>query len=162
MTDILEAKQDLLEYVKSLNYKFELSKTVEEDYFEPGMMENLEQYRGEYDDASNTVVLRVETKGLRYDNRTKNLEHISVGDSVQIIREPDNRFNSNNFTVKSDNLSLGNIPAELCNVLAMMYDKGYAIISSACVSYIERLKERSRYAKQGVLFLEITIKLRGI
>ena len=73
MTDILEAKQDLLEYVKSLNYKFELSKTVEADYFEPGMMENLEQYRGEYDAASNTLVLRVETKGLRYDNRTQNL-----------------------------------------------------------------------------------------
>ena len=64
MTDILEAKQDLLEYVKSLNYKFELSKTVEADYFEPGMMENLEQYRGEYDDASNTVVLRVERPGF--------------------------------------------------------------------------------------------------
>ena len=162
MTDIVEAKQDLLEYVKSLNYKFELSKTVEADYFEPGMMENLEQYRGEYDAASNTLVLRVETKGLRYDNRTQNLERLSVGDAVEILRDNANSFNSNNFTVKNKNVSLGNLPSELCNVFAPLYDRGYAIITSSNVTYIERLRDRSRYAKQGVLFIEIGVKFIGV
>lgn len=162
MIDILNAKQELLEYVKSLDYKFELSKTVGPDYYEPGMMENLNQYRGEYDEHSNAITLRVETKGLRYENRTQNLESLSVGDTVEILRDTANSFNSNNFTVKNKNVSLGNFPAELCNVLAPLYDRGYAIITSSSVAYIERLRDRSRYSKQGVLFLEIIIKIIGV
>lgn len=162
MTDILNAKQELLEYIKSLDYKFELSKTVGPDYYEPGMMENLDQYRGEYDESSNIVTLRVETKGLRYENRTKNLERLSIGDSVEVLRDSANSFNSNNFTVKNKNVSLGNLPEELCNVLAPLYDRGYAIITSSNVTYIERLRDRSRYAKQGVLFIEIVVKFIGV
>jgi hypothetical protein len=163
MADILQAKHDLLEFVNGLKYKYELSKTVGEDYYEPGMMENLEQYRGEYVEQVNMIFLRVESKGLRYDNQTQNLERVSVGDEVRIVRDNDNPFNSNNFAIKSNkNEALGNLPAELCNALAPLYDAGYATILTATVSYIERLKDRSRYAKQGVMFVELNIKMRGI
>ena len=97
MTDIVSLKEDLLSFTESLNQKFELSKTVSEDYYEPGMMENLEQYKGEYDRESNTIILRTEAKGLRYDNRTRNLEKMSVGDSVDIERDSGNLYNPNNF-----------------------------------------------------------------
>ena len=60
MTDIVASKKDLLEFVSFLNQKFELSKTVEPDYFEPGMMENLDQYKGEYDESNNMITLRVD------------------------------------------------------------------------------------------------------
>ena len=163
MADILQAKHDLLEFVNVLNHKYELSKTVGEDYYEPGMMENLEQYRGEYVEQVNMIFLRVESKGLRYDNQTQNLERIAVGDEVRIVRDIDNPYNSNNFAIKSNkNEALGNLPAELCNALAPLYDAGYATILTATVSYIERLKDRSRYAKQGVMFVELNIKMRGI
>lgn len=163
MSDILQAKQNLLEFVNSLNYKYELSKTVGEDYYEPGMMENLEQYRGEYLEQANIIILRTESKGLRYDNQTQNLERIAVGDEVQIIRDIDNPYNPNNFTIKSNkNEPLGNLPAELCNSLAPLYDTGYATVLTATISYVERLKDRSRYAKQGVMFVELNIKIRGI
>lgn len=162
MADILEAKNNLMEYIKSLNRKYELSETVGDDYFEPGMMENLEQYKGEYDEVSNTVIIRVEAKGLRYDNRTQNLEKISIGDAVDVVRDPSNPFNSNNFMINKGVDSLGNLPADLCNVLAPLYDSGYAAVISSKVSYIEKLRERSRYAKQGVMFVEIEIKLRGV
>ena len=163
MADILQAKHDLLEFVNGLNHKYELSKTVGKDYYEPGMMENLEQYRGEYVEQVNTIFLRVESKGLRYDNQTQNLERIAVGDEVRIVRDIDNPYNSNNFAIKSNkNEALGNLPAELCNALAPLYDAGYATILTATVSYIERLKDRSRYAKQGVMFVELNIKMRGI
>ena len=163
MADILQAKHDLLEFVNGLNHKYELSKTVGEDYYEPGMMENLEQYRGEYVEQVNMIFLRVESKGLRYDNQTQNLERIAVGDEVRIVRDNDNPFNSNNFAIKSiKNEALGNLPAELCNALAPLYDAGYATILTATVSYIERLKDRSRYAKQGVMFVELNIKMRCI
>lgn len=163
MADILQAKHDLLEFVNGLNHKYELSKTAGEDYYEPGMMENLEQYRGEYVEQVNMIFLRVESKGLRYDNQTQNLERIAVGDEVRIVRDIDNPYNSNNFAIKSNkNEALGNLPAELCNALAPLYDAGYATILTATVSYIERLKDRSRYAKQGVMFVELNIKMRGI
>lgn len=35
------------------------------------------------------------------------------------------------------------------------------IIKDAYVSYLERISERSRYAKQGVLFVEFQIALRN-
>lgn len=163
MTDILIAKTKLLDLVKQLNSKYELSKTVTEDFFEPGMMENLEQYKGEYDEISNIIILRIDAKGLGYENRTINLEKISVGNAVKLIREQNNSFNSNNFMINSlNNESLGNLPAELCNVLAPLYDLGYASIISSTVSYLEKIRERSRYARQGVMFLEIQIRLRGI
>lgn len=163
MADILQAKQDLLEFVYVLNHKYELSKTIAEDYFEPGMMENLEQYRGEYIQQVNMIFLRVEAKGLRYDNRTQNLERVSADDDVKIIRDRDNIYNSNNFTIKSNkNETLGNMPADFCNAFAPLYDAGYATILSSKISYIERLKDRSRYARQGVLFVELQIKLRGV
>ena len=163
MVDILQAKHDLLEFVNGLAHKYELSKTVGDDYYEPGMMENLEQYRGEYDEQVNMVFLRVESKGLRYDNQTQNLENVSVGNEVRIVRDIDNPYNSNNFAIKSNkNEALGNFPADLCNALAPLYDAGYATILAATISYIERLRDRSRYAKQGVMFFELQIKLRGI
>ena len=136
MTDIVASKKDLLEFVSFLNQKFELSKTVELDYFEPGMMENLNHYKGEYDESNNLIVLRVDAKGLRYDNRTQNLERLSVGEPVDIVRESGNLYNSNNFMIKNKNYSLGNLPAELCNALAPLYDSGYATVLSAEVSYI--------------------------
>ena len=162
MTDIVASKKDLLEFVSFLNQKFELSKTVELDYFEPGMMENLDQYKGEYDECNNMITLRVDAKGLRYDNRTQNLERLFVGEPVDIVRESGNLYNSYNFMIKNKNHSLGNLPAELCNALAPLYDSGYATVLSAEVSYIEKLRDRSRYAKQGILFVELHIKLRSI
>ena len=157
--DLLKSKEALLELVDGLNQKYELSKNISEDYFEPGMMENLEQYKGTYDEFNNLIILRVESKGLRYDNRTQNLEKLTIGENIQIIREENNPFNSNNFMIKNKGDSLGNLPAELCNALAPLYDAGYADIQSATVSYLERLNERSRYAKQGVMFVELHIQL---
>ena len=57
---------------------------------------------------------------------------------------------------------MGTLSAELCNALAPLYDAGYLEFKSVKVSFVERLKERSRYAKQGVLFVAIKIALRGI
>lgn len=163
MLDAVASKKDLLDYVKTLNDKYQLSLTRDEDYFEPGMMENLEQYKGEYDELRNVIILRVESKGLRYENRTQNLEKVSLNDSIYVKRDSSNAFNSNNFTIESEyGMTLGNLPADLCNALAPLYDSGYATILTSTVSYIEKLRERSRYAKQGVMFVELHIKMRGI
>lgn len=163
MSDRLLAKEKLLAEVSRHDEKYQLSKTVGPDYYEPGMMENLDQYLGEYDEVRGIIKLRTEVKGLRYDNRTQRLDFLSVGDSVKIVRDESNLYNTNNFAVQTENgESLGSLSAELCNAIAPLFDMGYAVIEYSIVSYLEKIRQRSRYAKQGVLFLEIIIRLRGL
>ena len=161
--NINNSKQDLLTEINKLAYKFQLSHSIPDDYFEPGMMENLDQYYGLYDEATNTIILKTEVKGLRYEGRTPRLEKLSVGDLVAVVREESNMYNSNNFMVNTtDGKSLGNMPAELCNAIAPLYDIGYLTIDNPTVSYLEKMKDRSRYAKQGVLFIKLVMHLRNI
>ena len=151
----------LLEELEKLNAKRALADSRPEDWFEPGMMEHLEQYGGEYRPAEGVIVLKTEVKGLRYEDRTPRLDRLAVGDPVRILRDPENRYNPNNFTVEnSQGENLGNLPAELCNAMAPPVDAGEAVIADAVVSWVERILERSRYARQGVLFLRLTLRLR--
>ncbi len=163
MTDILESKQKLLELVKEHNSKFELSKTIDPYEYDPGKTENLSYYLGQYDETSATITICTEVKGLRYEERSRHLDSISIGDIVIVKRDPANPFNSNNFEVFSTtDESLGSLSAELCNRLAPLYDLGYAVIEQATAEHIEKFEERSRYVKQGVLFVKIIIRLVGI
>ena len=126
-------------------------------------MENLDQYLGVYDEASNTITLRAEAKGLRYEERTPRLDYLSIGDPVRLTREPGNPINENNIMILSEQgESLGNLSSELCNVISPLMDLGYLAIKDSHVSYIERIRDRSRYARQGILFIELIISLRGI
>ena len=95
----IDSKNELIRIANKLNEKFDLSNTIEDDYFEPGMMENLDQYMGQYDVIKNQVTIRTEAKGLRYENRTPRLANMLVGDIVKIVRDPENKFNSNNFNI---------------------------------------------------------------
>lgn len=163
MTNLENAKKELFDIARLYLKKYKLSSSVDETYFEPGMMENLDQYRGMYDAASNCLLLRFDAKGLRYDNRTTNLENINAGDDLRIVRETNNPYNANNFLIQSvEQASLGNLPADLCNALAPLYDAGYAVIVRSKATHIEKIRERSRYAKQGVLFVELIIRFRGV
>ena len=88
-----------LEAVDALEHKHNLSETVGPDYYEPGMMENLAQYLGQFNAETGSGKLRVDVKGLRYENRSQRLERVAVGDSVTIARDQDNPYNPNNFEV---------------------------------------------------------------
>lgn len=154
---------NLLNQVEIVNSKYELSLNLPEDYFEPGMMENLDQFKGLYDKDNKIINITSDVKGLRYNDRTQCLENMNIGDTVKIIRNPENAFNPNNFNVAtSKNDDLGTLSAELCNAIAPLYDLGYLSIDDSIVTYIECLEQRSRYAKQGVLFVQITLKLLGM
>lgn len=163
MLNYVLAKEDLLSAVAQIQEKKDLSGHVGADYYEPGKMENLDQYLGVYDENTKTITLRTESKGLRYEERTPRLDYRSVGDPVQLVREPTNSFNSNNIMILSDSgESLGNLSADLCNVISPLLDLGYLTIHDAHITYIERIRERSRYARQGVLFIQFQVQLHGI
>lgn len=102
------------------------------------------------------------SRGTRYDGRTEQIERVHPGDKLIIIREPDNRYNVNNFTITTEKgHNVGQVPAELCNVLAPIYDSDELDIISAIASFVEPITQRNRYAKQAVLFVELRAKISG-
>ena len=158
-----EQKDSLLREVNRLHERQELSKAVGEDYFEPGMMEYLDKSDGMFDPSNNAIMLRFEVMGTRYEGRTELIERVKLGDTVLVERDPENKFNCNNFTfTSSKGRNLGNMPASLCNALAPMYDEGNIKIERAFVSYVEPLSKRNRHAKKSVLFVELHLNLINI
>ena len=156
-----EQKQALLAEVEKLHQRNELSKTVGPDWYDPGMMEYLDQSDGTFDPATGSLLLRFEARGTRYEGRTEQIESVHVGDSLKIVREPDNSFNANNFRIlTAQGRNVGNMPAELCNVIAPLFDEGSLLIDSAAVSFVEPISHRSRHAKQAILFLELQCSIQ--
>lgn len=141
--------------VIKLRHRYELSQTIGEDYFEPGMMEYLGQSYGEI--SSDGVLLRFEARGTRYEGRTERIEEITVGTPIILLRDAKNAFNSNNFIIQdSKGHNLGNMPAELCNAIAPLYDCELLSFDESYVSFVEPISKRSRYAKQAILFVELS------
>lgn len=142
--------------IQKLHHRQELAGQVGPDWFEPGMMEYLDQSDGFYDPASGSLILRFEARGTRYDGRTEVIEKVRLGDPIRILRDAENPYNPNNFTMETEKgNNVGHMPAELCNALAPFHDEGRLIIDSAEVSYVEPISRRSRHAKQAVLFVKL-------
>lgn len=134
-----EQKQALFEEMNKLHERTELSKTVGPDYYEPGMMEYLDQSDGSYDSHSHELCLRFEARGTRYAGRTERIEHVHVGDLIQIVRDPNNPYNANNFVLHTaKGQDVGNMPAELCNAIAPLYDNGAIKITSTKVGGVDK------------------------
>jgi hypothetical protein len=151
-----EYKGKLLAEAEKLHQKYELSKTVGPDWFEPGMMEYLDQSEGLYEPETGKITLRFEVKGTRYEGRTEYIETMKRGDKITVLRDKENVYNANNFTlINKKGQNVGNMPAELCNAIAPLYDSGVLVIEKAFASFVEPITKRSRYAKQAVLFVEM-------
>ena len=160
MDNYREQKDALLQEVDKLRQRHQLSKTVEPDYYEPGQMEYLEQSNGFYDANSGRIMLRFEAKGTRYEGRTEQIERVKLGDSIRVEREDTNLYNHNNFSLLTGKgRNVGNMPAELCNVIAPLFDEGKLQFQQARVSYVEPISKRSRHAKQAILFVEVNAVL---
>lgn len=156
-----EQKENLLREVKKLHQRYELSKTVKPDYFEPGMMEYLDQSEGFFNPVTGEILIRFEVKGTRYEGRTEQIEKLKQRDTIQIVRDHENAYNPNNFTVLTmKGKNLGNMPAQLCNVIAPLYDSGNLIFNGAEVSFADPISRRSRHAKQAVLFVELKMNIQ--
>lgn len=146
--------------VKKLHERHVLAEQVGSDYFEPGMMEYLDQSEGLIDEQTGKILLRFESKGTRYEGRTEQIEKVQSGDEVQITRDETNPYNHNNFLLLTKKgRDIGCMPAELCNAIAPLYDAGTLVVENASVSYVEPISKRSRHAKQAVLFVELKARI---
>lgn len=129
-----------------------------EDYFEPGEMGYLDQ-NDCTPDGKGGYRIRFEVRGTRYEGRTELIERVKIGDPIRVERETENLYNTNNFRILSDKgKDLGNMPADLCNAIAPLYDDGSLRISDSHVSFVEPISKRNRYALKGVLFVELSLE----
>ena len=146
--------------IDKLHNRHVLADSIAPDYFEPGMMEYLDQSDGYLDEETGNIIIRFESRGTRYGDRTEQIEKIKVGDQVLLIREENNGYNPNNYMIQTiKGHDIGNMPAELCNVIAPLYDAGRLEIISSVVSFVDPISKRSRHAKQAILFIELTGRL---
>lgn len=155
-----ELFKNLIIEAGKLHEKKMLSERIGPEYFEPGRMEFLDQYEGIYNEDQKELLLRFESKGTRYSGRTEQIEKVKTGDPVRIIRDKENRYNSNNFLIlTSKGKDIGNMPAELCDAIAPLYDRGELFFTSSKASFVEPISKRSRYAKQAILFIELLCQI---
>ena len=160
MNTFPEQKRCLLKEVEKLHNRHEMAKSIGPDFYEPGLMEYPECSDACYDEQSEKLILRFEAKGTRYDGRTEQIEQVKVGDKIKIKRDKENIYNPNNFLLLTEKgKDVGNMPAELCNAVAPLYDNGKLVIESAEASFVEPISKRSRHAKQAILFVETHMKL---
>lgn len=151
----------LLAETEKLHKRQLLSKTVRPDWYEPGMMEYLSESDGSFDPKTGILHLRFEARGTRYEGRTEQIESVNVGDSLAIVRDPGNPYNGNNFRIlTAKGHDVGNMPAELCNVIAPPYDEKTLSFESASVSFVEPISKRSRHSKQAVLFVDLHCRIK--
>lgn len=160
MSNLSEQKEMLLAEMQKLRDRYELSKKIGPEYFEPGMMEYLDQSYGSFDEYTGTMILRFEARGTRYEGRTERMEGVRPGDEIRVTRDKENQYNANNFVLLDRRgQNLGNMTATICNALAPLYDSGNAVFEKAFVSFVEPISKRGRHARQAILFVELQLKI---
>lgn len=109
---------------------------------------------------THTVEICVEVRGTQFEGRSERIECIVEGDIVNLVREPFNKYNSNNLAVRNnDKKSLGNLPAELADILSPLIARGNAKIVRTQVAHVEPLSKRSKRAKKAILYVSILVSL---
>lgn len=151
---------NMIREITVLRERHESAARYTPDFFEPGMIAHPEQWDGSFDPQTGRAVIRFESRGTRYDGRTEQIETVHVGDPLEIVRDWENPYNSNNFMIYTRHgQDVGNLPAELCNAIAPLWDRQLLRLEEAKVSFVEPISHRSRHARQAVLFVELTLTL---
>ena len=149
-------KKAFIDEIRKLHDRNQRSYQIKEDFYDPGNMDFLEQVDGIYNENTGEFTIRFESKGTRYDGRTQIIEKVDLNERIHVIRDSKNKYNPNNFILYTDRKwDVGNMPAELCNVIAPLYDSDCIKFSSAKVSYIEPISKRNKHAKQAILFVQL-------
>ena len=155
-----EQKERLLRETEKLHNRHLLSETAGKDYYEPGMMEYPEQYDGYYDETSNELILYFDLQGTRYEGRSERIEKVKTGDRVILKRDVTNVFDQNSFLIMTEKgWDIGYMPSELSAALAPLYDAEELCFDASCISYVEPISVRSRYAEQAIVFVKLKVQI---
>ena len=160
--ELLSTKRKLVQLVKD----YQSSHFV---FTQPGVSESIrnskkgEYINAEYKSGTDEFMFRFEVQGTGYEGRSERIEGINVGKSLRIVREPDNEYNENTLNVLDEHgKSLGNVPADIANVISPLMDADAAELDSAEVTYVEPLSKRGKRAKKAILYAEINGRIRNL
>lgn len=158
--DLIECKNELIEYAKFLHNSSKEPSFIMSELFRIGMI-YLDKYDGYYDENKNSLLLKVDVKGTKYERRAEIIEKLKIGDKIDIIRDNTNEYNSNNFIVLSNRYNIGVLQKKLCNLLAPLFDNDYITSIDSRVSYVEPLLKRSVFASEAIVFVELIIQFKN-
>lgn len=92
--------------------------------------------------------------GTQHENRAQNHSNLSVGESVKLVREPDNIYDPFAISVNTlSGLKLGYLPTEDALDISTYLDNNIASIESAVVSHT------NAYTKDGALMQRPTLEI---
>ncbi|MBQ3985981.1 MAG: hypothetical protein II635_03360 [Oscillospiraceae bacterium] len=98
----------------------------------------------------------IEVSGTQYEGRSERIENVKVGDSLTLVREPDNPIDENAIDVRNSSGSLGHIPANIAEYISPQIDSG-KIRCSATVSDVVPLSKRGSRARKAILKVKINV-----
>lgn len=108
-----------------------------------------------YNQRIRTADICIKAVGTKYEGRPERISKMKVNDSVNIVREPDNQYNSNNLSVRNQKgESLANLPEELGNALSPVIDAGDAEITNAKIELLEF--KRNTYS----MYIALSVKFK--
>lgn len=99
----------------------------------------------------------VELVGTGKDGRAPNHEYMAVGDTVELVREPDNPYDSNAILVMGKGRDLGHLSAYRAKDVSWKLDSGKFVIVNARVASTTPLSQRSARAKNPLMSIDFDI-----
>ena len=161
------------ENANELNYPASLTKIMTLyltfDALEHGRL-NLDDYLIVSQSAANAEPVKLGLSAgskIRVEDAIKAVAVYSANDVARVLAENLKGGQEESFAdlmtrvareIKGKNL--GNMPAQLCNAIAPLFDNGALLFIESSVSYVEPISKRSRHAKQAILFVELKMKLQ--
>lgn len=157
------------EFIKEMKSKasfgnlFEGDSGLDPSFFASFVVENSHKTNVSYNESNDEFAANIEVQGTQYEGRSQRIERINVGDTIKLVREPNNQYNSNNIAVhNASGESLGNLGADWCDILAPVIDADIIDGLSAEVADVTPLSKRGGRAKKALLFVKISGKVKNL
>lgn len=113
-----------------------------------------------HDPKTGRTTFNAVVTGTQYEGRMDAVKELSVGDTVYLVREPQNESNPDNVSVRSINgASLGNLYASTCGALAPLMDEGIPESMKAKVVELVLPGDRGPRAKKAELKIAVEMLL---
>lgn len=96
--------------------------------------------------------------GTQYEGRNERIENLKIGDELQLVREPDNPYDSNAILVINDKGSIGHLLRCDAEYLAPCIDSGKISIKKVVVADVIPLSKQKNGRKSAHVYIGITMQ----
>lgn len=97
---------------------------------------------------------KVQLVGTQFEGRAERIEHVHKGDTVMLVREPENPYDTNAIDVRSPEGSLGHIEAALTARYACLLDSG-SMRCEGRIAEVTPLSMRSAKCKKALVTIRV-------